>query len=816
MSKKIASGGGKNLDLSDLSQLGPEDRIAVMRMVKDGEISVDEAVRRVKGDADLKKLAKSGGGGLRRRDGVKKGFRGRVNLDIEVIKANAFSVLKLDLKDCRDLMGMNKNMDSDPYIKMYIYSGNEPDKSTKKKTTVHKNTRNPIFNESFTWDIRSNADLNNLRLHLSVWDYEKGLKKNQFMGAMSFSLAELWEGGKDNPDVPMHGWFRLLDDKKGEYQNMPWKKGPAVVAANAGIGANIKLQTLPPSEAKREARGVIADSDPKSSYTNVTFGVEKKTPARLSDNNPFAPTPEAAPEAARRPSAITSTTPRVSPRVSPTSTPVPSQRSEPSRTAPVQSVPVQRAQPPPQQAAVVPVAKKMEKVSASSFTFLKKLGEGSFGKVMLAERKGNQDELFAIKIIKKEMVIEDDDVECTMTERRVLALSNGCEFLTKLHATFQSSDCLFFVMEFINGGDLMFHIQKEKQFAADQVQFYVAELCLGLWYLHDHGVLYRDLKLDNVMLDSEGHIKIADFGMCKENIFGTGVTSTFCGTPGYLAPEIVADKPYGASVDWWSLGVLTYEMCEGDSPFDTADDDELFEQIQKKKIVFRVTKHQVVKDIILGFMTRDPKTRLGCSPTGKQDIKSHAYFGTLNWEKVASRQMKPPFNPKVKNARSADNFDKEFTDKGADLTPPNAEAVGKIDQALFSEFSFVNPGFGKFQDAAGVSAGKPAGPALTSFSWYRPDLPRDRQAVELKNKPAGTFFMRESTSQPGCYAIAMSMGPDAPPCNKLILPSVDTSKMPRFRLYANVKFDSLPELVHFYSSSPVDQLNGKPVFLRAP
>jgi classical protein kinase C beta type len=292
---------------------------------------------------------------------------------------------------------------------------------------------------------------------------------------------------------------------------------------------------------------------------------QQQTPvSRASQPLPPLPPQASQPTAAARPAVASPSVPQ--PALSHAASPQPSSS----------SLPVAVATP-------VAAARPLEKVSAASFNFTKVLGQGSFGKVMLAERKGSG-EVYAIKAIKKDAVIEDDDVDCTMTERRVLALSSGNPFLTRLHATFQTPDRLFFVMEFVNGGDLMFHIQQLRVFKFEQAQFYCAEICSGLWYLHENGILYRDLKLDNVMLDGDGHIKIADFGMCKENIFGTGRTTTFCGTPGYLAPEIVQELPYNASVDFWSLGVLMFEMLIGDSPFDADDDDELFDQIQNKKV----------------------------------------------------------------------------------------------------------------------------------------------------------------------------------------------------------------------------------------
>ena len=459
---------------------------------------------------------------------------------------------------------------------------------------------------------------------------------------------------------------------------------------------------------------------------------------------------------------------------------------------------------------------------------------------MLVHAQGHND-VFAIKVLKKTAVIEDDDVAGTMTEKRVLALSGGSPFLTRLHACFQTPASLYYVMEFVNGGDLMYvcyrrqqscwvvcvecavhlnatlaafylilrmmptcqcryHIQNERIFSVDQSRFYAMEILLGLWYLHEKGVVYRDLKLDNVMLEHTGHIKIADFGMCKERIFGEAKTTTFCGTPGYLAPEIIKELPYGASVDFWSLGVLCFEFLVGDSPFEADEDDELFNQICNMKVMYPARLDASAKAFVDELLNRNPETRLGCKRTGKEDIQKHAFFAGVSWADMAARKIKPPFVPKIKNPKAAECFDSEFTDEDAIITPLDKHYIDAIEQSEFNGFSFVNNN-GAFGNGGGdaVEEDDTVDEAdLTQHSWYKPDLSRTGVVQLLRGKKAGAFCVRESASQPGCYALSVSVSPQADKLwTGLITPTGS-----QFRLFVKQKFDHIPALIEYYRTSP--------------
>ncbi|XP_068897768.1 putative protein kinase C delta type homolog isoform X3 [Tenebrio molitor] len=333
---------------------------------------------------------------------------------------------------------------------------------------------------------------------------------------------------------------------------------------------------------------------------------------------------------------------------------------------------------------------RFRKYNVEDFNFLKVLGKGSFGKVLLAELK-NTEYYYAIKCLKKDVVLEDDDVECTLIERKVLALATKHPYLCHLLCTFQTESHLFFVMEYLNGGDLMFHIQQSGRFDEPRARFYGAEIVSGLKFLHHKGIVYRDLKLDNILLDFDGHVRIADFGMCKLQIFLDRMADTFCGTPDYMAPEIIKGQHYNQCVDWWSFGVLLYEMLIGQSPFSGCDEDELFWSICNEKPVIPRFLTAEASAVLLLFLEKDANKRLGNRFCPSGDIQDQPFFKPILWDRLETRLLEPPFKPKLQHPLDTQYFDRTFTTEKAKLTPIEQNILQSMDQTQFQGFSYTNP-----------------------------------------------------------------------------------------------------------------------------
>ncbi|KAL6259297.1 hypothetical protein P5V15_009215 [Pogonomyrmex californicus] len=326
-----------------------------------------------------------------------------------------------------------------------------------------------------------------------------------------------------------------------------------------------------------------------------------------------------------------------------------------------------------------------EKAEPSHFELLKVLGQGSFGKVFLVRKVIGKDSgtLYAMKVLKKATLKVRDRVRTKM-ERNIL-VDVEHPFIVRLHYAFQTEGKLYLILDFLRGGDLFSRLSKEVMFTEDDVKFYLAELALALDHIHKLGIIYRDLKPENILLDTEGHISLTDFGLSKQPLDDSKAYS-FCGTVEYMAPEIVNRKGHTFTADWWSFGVLMFEMLTGALPFQGANRKETMTQILKAKLGMPHNLSSEAQALLRVLFKRNPANRLGSG--GVEEIKSHIFFATIDWDALYKKEIRPPFKPAIRED-DAFYFDSEFTcktPKDSPGVPPSANA-----HELFRGFSFVAP-----------------------------------------------------------------------------------------------------------------------------
>ncbi|KAK4979445.1 Serine/threonine-protein kinase [Elasticomyces elasticus] len=335
------------------------------------------------------------------------------------------------------------------------------------------------------------------------------------------------------------------------------------------------------------------------------------------------------------------------------------------------------------------VENRNRSLKIEDFELLKVVGKGSFGKVMQVQKRDTR-RIYALKTIRKAHIISRSEVAHTLAERSVLAQINN-PFIVPLKFSFQSPEKLYLVLAFVNGGELFHHLQKEQRFDINRSRFYAAELLCALECLHGFNVIYRDLKPENILLDYTGHIALCDFGLCKLDMKDEDRTNTFCGTPEYLAPELLHGTGYTKTVDWWTLGVLLYEMLTGLPPFYDENTNDMYRKILAEPLHFPGPEvvPPAARDLLQRLLDRDANKRLGVN--GAAEIKAHPFFHSIDWRKLLDRKYEPSFKPNVIDERDTANFDREFTSEKPQDSYVDGPMLSQTMQQQFAGWSYNRP-----------------------------------------------------------------------------------------------------------------------------
>ncbi|EAT48199.1 AAEL000728-PA [Aedes aegypti] len=332
------------------------------------------------------------------------------------------------------------------------------------------------------------------------------------------------------------------------------------------------------------------------------------------------------------------------------------------------------------------------KLGPQDFELKKVLGKGGYGKVFQVRKTTGADanSYFAMKVLKKASIVRNQkDTAHTRAERNILEAVRH-PFIVELVYAFQTGGKLYLILEYLSGGELFMHLEREGIFLEDTTCFYLCEIILALEHLHNLGIIYRDLKPENVLLDAQGHVKLTDFGLCKEHIQEGIVTHTFCGTIEYMAPEILTRSGHGKAVDWWSLGALMFDMLTGMPPFTADNRKNTIDAILKGKLNIPAYLAADSRDLIRRLMKRQVSQRLGSGPTDGQAVRSHSFFKNVNWDDVLARRLDPPIKPVLRSEDDVSQFDTKFT-KQIPVDSPDDSTLSESANLIFQGFTYVAP-----------------------------------------------------------------------------------------------------------------------------
>lgn len=311
------------------------------------------------------------------------------------------------------------------------------------------------------------------------------------------------------------------------------------------------------------------------------------------------------------------------------------------------------------------------KVGPKDFKAMCQLGKGSFGEVYLVEKRDNGVQ-YALKVLRKDKVLGSNLIKYAFTERNIL-LHISHPFIVKLNYAFQTPDKLAMVMDFCPNGDLGMQIARDKRFTEDKARFYACEVLLAIEELHSHGIIFRDLKPDNIVLDQDGHARLTDFGLSKEGVNEGQLAKSFCGSVAYLAPEMLKRTGHTRSVDWYLFGVLIFEMLVGAPPYYSTSREQLFNNIQKGKLKVPKYVGPCARDLIKQLLIRDPSKRLGSSKKDAEDIKNHQFFKGVDWKGVAMKKIQVPAFREIKRIQREIDLEKIFKMEDENLEKPRLD-----------------------------------------------------------------------------------------------------------------------------------------------